>query len=121
MVFRVVSLIKYLPLVTLGLLLSAALQADTPTVDQQRRMELAYLLKHDCGSCHGMQLKGGLGPPLLPKNLENKPDLYLKHVISQGMPGTAMPPWGPLLSEADIDYLVYLLTHQEGSAREEEK
>ncbi|MCG8427047.1 MAG: cytochrome c, partial [Chromatiales bacterium] len=30
--------------------------------DQQRQNDLLHLLKHDCGSCHGMRLEGGLGP-----------------------------------------------------------
>ena len=27
-----------------------------------RQAELTHLVKHDCGSCHGMTMKGGLGP-----------------------------------------------------------
>ena len=88
------------------------LAASELLVDNKRQQELAYLLKHDCGSCHGMKLKGGLGPPLLPEALAGKPPIYLKQVISKGMPGSAMPPWEKLLSEADIDYLVLLLTRQ---------
>ena len=34
-----------------------------------RQAELLHLLRHDCGSCHGLTLKGGLGPPLLPATL----------------------------------------------------
>lgn len=86
--------------------------AASELVDKRRQQELAYLLKHDCGSCHGMKLKGGLGPPLLPEALAGKPPIYLKQVISKGMPGSAMPPWEKLLSEADIDYLVSLLIRQ---------
>tara|TARA_R110000822_G_scaffold159476_13_gene299297 strand:+ start:3789 stop:4154 length:366 start_codon:yes stop_codon:yes gene_type:complete len=80
--------------------------------DIDRQQELRYLLKQDCGSCHGMRLKGGLGPPLLPETLRGKPDGYLKQVISKGIPGSAMPPWENLLSDNDIDYLVQLLSTQ---------
>ncbi len=83
--------------------------AQEALIDDARQQELRYLLKHDCGSCHGMRLKGGLGPSLLPEALAGKPDIYLKQVISKGMPGSAMPPWEKMLSEADIDYLVSLL------------
>lgn len=83
--------------------------AQETLIDKARQQELRYLLKHDCGSCHGMRLKGGLGPSLLPEALAGKPGLYLKQVISKGMPGSAMPPWEKMLSEADIDYLVSLL------------
>jgi len=97
----------------MSLLLSVGLaSADGLQLNSERQRELEYLLKQDCGSCHGMRLKGGLGPSLLPEALVGKPDNYLKQVISKGMPGTAMPPWQNVLSEQDIDYLVYLITNQ---------
>lgn len=80
--------------------------------DSERQQELQYLLKQDCGSCHGLRLKGGLGPALLPEALKGKSNLYLKQVISKGIPGSAMPPWENLLSDSDIDYLVQLLSTQ---------
>lgn len=40
-----------------------------------------------------MTLKGGLGPSLLPEQLNNKPDELLFVTISEGRPGTPMPPW----------------------------
>lgn len=72
----------------------------------ERQAELIQLLKQDCGSCHGMTLKGGLGPSLLPRSLENKPDAMLFETILNGRPGTAMPPWQPLLSRDEIHWLV---------------
>lgn len=83
--------------------------------DSDRQQELQYLLKQDCGSCHGLRLKGGLGPALLPEALKGKSNLYLKQVISKGIPGSAMPPWENLLSDSDIDYLVQLLSTQPSS------
>ena len=56
-----------------------------------------------------MRLKGGLGPSLLPEALAGKPDNYLKQVISMGMLEPRCPPWQNLLSEQEIDYLVYLI------------
>ncbi len=82
---------------------------------QQRQDELIYLLHQDCGSCHGMTLQGGLGPPLLPEALAGKPANYLKQVISKGVPAKAMPPWENMLSPEDIDFLVIYL--QQGSAQ----
>jgi len=78
--------------------------AETPGL--QRQEELIYLLHQDCGSCHGMTLKGGLGPSLLPQALEGKPASYLRHVIAKGVPGKAMPPWENILEPAEIDFLV---------------
>ncbi|WP_293266831.1 cytochrome c [Neptunomonas sp.] len=71
-----------------------------------RQQELEHLLKHDCGSCHGMTLQGGLGSSLLPGDLKERSDDALFQAIKQGLPGLAMPPWGPLLSDSDIHWLV---------------
>lgn len=74
-----------------------------------RKAELERLLVHDCGSCHGMTLKGGLGAPLLPQDLAAKDSDLLADVILDGVPGTPMPPWRPLLSRDDALLLVDML------------
>ena len=71
-----------------------------------RRSELVTLVRQDCGSCHGLTLKGGLGPALLPETLRDKPAFSLKATILHGRPGTAMPPWQRFLSEAEADWIV---------------
>ena len=81
-----------------------------------RRSELISLVRQDCGSCHGMTLKGGLGPALLPINVKDKPDSYLKTVILHGIPDTAMPPWQRFLSDAEAQWIVSNL--KEGFPRE---
>lgn len=78
----------------------------------QRQGELIHLLRHDCGSCHGLTLKGGLGPPLLPEALEGQPGESLVHIILDGVPGRPMPPWRGLLPEDEVIWLVGRL--QEG-------
>jgi cytochrome c55X len=85
---------------------SLPLQAE---VTEQRQAELLHMLKHDCGSCHGMTLKGGLGPALLPETLTGKPDDYLVHSIMNGRPPTPMPPWRGILTEEEVAWLVKLL------------
>ena len=82
--------------------------------DTDRQAELLYLLKHDCGSCHGMTRKGGLGPPLLPENLNEKPQLMLVNTVLYGRPGTPMPPWLGELSEQDARWLVEAMLRGEG-------
>lgn len=74
-----------------------------------RQQELQHLIKHDCGSCHGMTLKGGLGPALLTESLKDKPDELLFITIKEGRPGTPMPPWKSLLSDKDIHSIVKIL------------
>ena len=85
------------------------LYAQEKTITPTRKGELIHLLKQDCGSCHGLTLEGGLGPPLLPSDLSGKPPEWLRQVILDGIPGTAMPPWRPILTEAEVDWLVTIM------------
>lgn len=80
--------------------------ASNDSLTQERQNQLIHLLKQDCGSCHGMTLKGGLGPALLPENLKGKPTLFLKNTILMGRPGTAMPPWQGILTEQESLWLI---------------
>ena len=75
----------------------------------ERKQALMHLLKQDCGSCHGLTLKGGLGPALLPKNLKDKPTLFITNTILLGRPGTAMPPWQGILTEQEVSWLTVQL------------
>jgi cytochrome c55X len=81
--------------------------------DSVRQAELLYLLKHDCGSCHGMTRKGGLGPALLPENLQERTRDLLVITVLDGRPGTPMPPWRGQLSEEEAYWLVDVLLRGE--------
>lgn len=70
--------------------------------------KLLNLLKHDCGSCHGMSLKGGLGPPLY--DLSHRNWKEIASIIEHGRSGTAMPPWKIILSQEEIHWLAQYLT-----------
>ena len=74
----------------LALLPAAAWGAEPPPA---RQAELVHLLRQDCGSCHGLTLKGGLGPSLLPVSLAAHEPEGLAQIILKGVPGTPMPPW----------------------------
>jgi cytochrome c55X len=90
-----------------GLPSSAAEMArDTGPLTPARTAELANLLRHDCGSCHGLTRKGGLGPPLTAPALAERTDDVLIETIQQGRPGSAMPPWGPLLAPVEVLWIV---------------
>ena len=82
------------------------LAADPP---EARQKELSHLVRQDCGSCHGMSLAGGLGLPLRPETLRDKPKESLVATILYGRPGTAMPPWNPFLTEAEAEWIVEML------------
>ena len=84
-------------------LAAGAVSADPSPVRQQ---QLLNLLHDDCGACHGLTLKGGLGLPLTPEALRDKDDDGLRITILDGRPGTPMPPWRPFLSEDEARWLV---------------
>lgn len=97
----------------LGVLLlpwSMALAADPPAF---RQAELVRLVRHDCGSCHGMTLQGGLGPPLLPGNLADRDPGFLEDTIWFGRAEKAMPPWQGVLSRDEVQWIVQRLVRGE--------
>ena len=71
-----------------------------------RQDELIYRLRQDCGSCHGLTLKGGLGPALLPKAIADTSSEALSDIILYGVPGTPMPPWEIEIDRDEVDWLV---------------
>jgi len=83
-----------------------ATQASSTMLSEQRRTELHNLLLQDCGSCHGMTLKGGLGPALTPGALKDKPREFIEFTIREGRSGTPMPPWKNILTRDEIRWLV---------------
>ena len=83
----------------------SATGASAEPLTAARKAELTNLILQDCGSCHGMTLKGGLGKPLLPENLvDYTPDVLAK-VILDGVPDTPMPPWRGLLTTQEADWI----------------
>ena len=105
-----------------AILMGVAGAARAQAVGPARQAELINLVRHDCGACHGLTLKGGLGPALTPQALAGKPEAYLKTIILDGRHGSAMPAWRGLLSEADAawiaDQLPKGLPDQETANRE---
>lgn len=95
---------KMRPVIAALLAMTTSLAA-LAEIQPQRQAELAYLLKHDCGSCHGMRLEGGLGPALKPDRLANWNPNQLAVTILYGRPGTPMPPWQPFLSQEEALWL----------------
>jgi cytochrome c55X len=66
---------------------------------------LSYMVRQDCGSCHGLTLKGGLGSPLTPEMLARWDRDQIVAIILDGIPGTPMPAWRALLSEAEVRWI----------------
>lgn len=94
---------------SLALLALAALPAAAGDLPPGRAAELERLVVQDCGSCHGLTLKGGLGPDIRAETLAGTEPESLAAIILDGVPGTAMPPWRPLISEEDAEWIAEFL------------
>ena len=62
----------------------------------------------NCAACHGANREGLVGPALTPTTLTQADEFY-HDTIKNGRQGTAMPPWGGMLNDTDIDVLVHFL------------
>jgi cytochrome c55X len=89
-----------------GLLVSMTAAAQPAPA---RKAELVELVRQDCGSCHGLTLKGGLGPSLESRTLADKDSEQMSFVILHGRRGTPMPPWRGLLTEDEARWIVEAL------------
>jgi cytochrome c55X len=78
-------------------------------------VKLSNLVRQDCGSCHGLTLQGGLGKPLTVEHLKQWDRSQLIHIILDGVPGTPMPGWRPLLTESEAGWIADAL--QKGAVR----
>jgi cytochrome c55X len=85
------------------LLTSLSTQAE---INQEQQIMIKHLVQHDCGSCHGMTLKGGLGPALTAEKLQDKTHASLSSIIMNGVDGTPMPPWKGILDDQEIAWIV---------------
>lgn len=78
---------------------------------QDKEVGLYFL--DSCAGCHGTDRRGATGPALLPERLSQDDDYYID-VITNGKPGTVMPPWGGQLSDEDITTLVGFIRSDTG-------
>jgi cytochrome c55X len=83
----------------------AQTEAATTVPGAARQTQLVRMVRQDCGSCHGIQLTGGLGPALTRERMAELPLESLTAVIYHGRPGTPMPGWKSMLSEAEADWI----------------
>lgn len=84
----------------------AAAAPELAAPEAQRARELIHIVRQDCGSCHGLTLAGGLGPALTPEVLADKPFEGLVATVFSGRPGTPMPPFRSIVSEAEAEWIV---------------
>lgn len=86
--------------------LASASDSRPAVPDPQRARELVHIVRQDCGSCHGLTLKGGLGPALTAEALADKPPEGLVATIMGGRPGTPMPPFSTIVTELEAQWIV---------------
>lgn len=92
-----------------ALLIDCAYSVDAQEISVERRQELADFVVQDCGSCHGLTFRGGLGSAFTKRKLEEVPEQVLFDVIENGIEGTPMPAWGPLLKPEEIKWIINYL------------
>lgn len=83
----------------------AAISAQAGETGRTDVAKLTHLVRQDCGGCHGLTLKGGLGKPLTAEHLAQWDSDQLVHIILNGVPGTPMPGWRPLMTEAEARWI----------------
>jgi mono/diheme cytochrome c family protein len=81
----------------------------------------SHLYAENCVVCHGEQGQGRVGATLAKDWPSIRPDLTVRAIIANGVPGSPMPAWsqakGGPLSEQEIDALTaYILSWQTGGA-----
>lgn len=100
--------IRPLALVGLGLLLVTSAWAqpgEQAPLSPERIHQLVHMVRQDCGSCHGLTLKGGIGPALTAEALKNRSVEELRATILWGRPSTPMPPFHGIVSDAEATWI----------------
>jgi mono/diheme cytochrome c family protein len=78
------------------------------------------LFTANCSRCHGPEGQGTQRAPSLNVKsvLTNTSDQALQQIITNGVPGTAMPTWGTRITDADIQNIVGFIRQWEATAPE---
>ena len=96
-----------------ALMLAFALPVQAGEVAPARAEELRHMVRQDCGSCHGLRLTGGLGSPITAQALAGRDADELAMLILDGLPGSAMPGWRPLLTKDEARWIADYLLRKE--------
>lgn len=80
----------------------------------------SQLFAQNCSRCHGPEGQGTQRAPALNVKafLTDTSDLAIQQIITQGVPGTAMPAWGDRMTEAEIQAIVGFIRQWEPTAPE---
>lgn len=105
-----------------GLLMFAGLvgvRAQTNTPAEQLTLG-AQLYAENCAVCHGDNGEGRVGATLAKDWPSIRPELTVRTIIEQGVPGSVMPAWGQKFggpfTQGELDALImFILTWQTGN------
>jgi cytochrome c55X len=100
---------RVLAAITGVLVLVMAVGPALAEIPAGRQAKLKDMVEQDCGSCHGMTRKGGLGSPLLQEDLVKLSAEAVIETILEGRPGTPMPPWKAMLSREEATWIAAYL------------
>ena len=90
-----------------------------PTTDESIALG-GSLFTANCSRCHGPEGQGTPRAPALNVKsfLTNTSDLAIQQIVTNGVPGTAMPVWGDRMLESDIQAIVGFIRQWETTAPE---
>jgi mono/diheme cytochrome c family protein len=110
----IIFLVPFLILFVVGSVFAQSEDADELEIG-------ARVYTENCAVCHGLNGEGRIGATLAQNWPSIRPDLATMATITEGIPGSVMPPWdegyGGPLTAAEIDAVVmYILSWQTGGA-----
>ncbi len=78
------------------------------------------LFSQNCSRCHGPEGQGTQRAPALNVKafLTDTSDIAIQQIVTNGVPGTAMPVWGDRMTEAEIQAIVGFIRQWEANAPE---
>lgn len=90
--------------------------APSPTSAAEQFKPVVKLYQDACSGCHGPQRQGATGPALIPQRIGGVGDEFIKTILLNGRPGTAMPPWKGVITDSQIsDLISYIKSPVEAS------
>lgn len=112
---------KKLPLIFIGLLGIPALPAEedqaVPGPEKLAKMKVNEIYQSLCSTCHGKDLKGGLGPSFVDGVWKHgSTDAEIVEVIRKGDISLGMAPWEGILTDDQMRSLVIFIREKEKEA-----
>lgn len=99
--------------VVMALFLGSRFAHAQEPLDEEKLTRGAQLYAENCAVCHGENGEGRVGATLAKNWPSIRPDLTVREIIVNGVPGSPMPAWsqqnGGPFTEAQIDDLVYFI------------